>query len=55
MMQMLELAKYGVGAASLDVAVFDVLLQNACVTAAVDLYIRLSKTCGSGKTMADCG
>lgn len=53
--QVLELAKYGVGAATVGPAVFDVLLQNPCVTAAVDVFAAdFQKLCGPGKTMADC-
>lgn len=53
--QVLELAKYGVGAATVGTAVMEGLIKNACVDAAVDAFVAdFQGLCGPGKTMANC-
>lgn len=53
--QFLELAEYGIGAATAAPDVIDALLKNSVVTSAVDVFIAdFEGLCGSGKTMLDC-
>lgn len=53
--QLLELAEYGIGAATAAPDVIDALLKNPAVTSAVDTFISdFEKLHGSGKTMLDC-
>lgn len=53
--QLLELAEYGIDAATAAPDVIDTLLKNPVVTAAVDVFIAdFERLCGSGKTMLDC-
>lgn len=53
--QVQELCEYGVGAATLAPDVIDNLIKNACVTSAVEAFIRdFEGLCGEGKTMLDC-
>ena len=52
--QVLELAKYGVGACTVAPDVMDKFLELAAVDAAVDAFIRdFEGLCGAGKTMLD--
>lgn len=53
--QVLELCKYGVGAATIGTDVIEGLIKNASVTSAVDAFIDdFEKLCGEGKTMLNC-
>lgn len=53
--QVLELCKYGIGAATIGTDVIEGLIKNASVTAAVDDFIvDFENLCGEGKTMIDC-
>lgn len=53
--QVLELCKYGVGAATVSPQVLDGLVSQASVTAAVDGFVQdFEKLAGQGKTMEDC-
>lgn len=53
--QVLELAEYGVGAATVSPDVMDGLIKNAAVSAAVDAFIAdFEGLVGEGKTMLDC-
>ena len=52
--QVQELCAYGVGAATVAPDVIEGLVKNACVTAAVEDFIKdFEKLCGEGKTMLD--
>lgn len=53
--QVLELCKYGVGAATIGADVVMRLIKNACVSSAIDDFTADFETlCGEGKTMLDC-
>lgn len=53
--QVLELCRYGVGAATISTEIMEVMMKNACVTSAVKAFITDFETlCGKGKTMLDC-
>lgn len=53
--QVLELCKYGIGAATIGADVIEGLIENASVTKAIDGFIDdFEKLCGAGKTMLDC-
>lgn len=53
--QVLELAEYGVGAATVSADVIEGLLKNEVVSSAVDSFIAdFEGLVGEGKTMADC-
>lgn len=53
--QVLELCKYGIGAATIGTDVIDKLIENACVTSAIDGFIDdFEKLCGEGRTMLNC-
>lgn len=53
--QVLELCKYGVGAATVGIDVIEGLIKNAVVTDAVSVFVSdFEKLCGTGKTMLDC-
>lgn len=50
--QVLELAKYGVGASTLSPTVIEGLIKNDTVTCAVDVFTKdFEKLCGENKTM----
>ena len=49
--QVQELCAYGVGASTVAPDVIENLIKNACVTSAVQDFVKL---CGAGKTMLDC-
>ncbi len=52
--QVQELCAYGVGAATVAPDVIENLIKNACVTTAVEDFIRdFEGLCGKGKTMLD--
>ena len=52
--QVLELARHGIGGATVGTAVFEALLDNACVDHAVEAFITDFEAChGTGKTMLD--
>ena len=52
--QVQELCAYGVGASTVAPDVIEGLVKNACVTAAVEDFIKdFEKLCGEGKTMLD--
>ena len=52
--QVLELARHGIGGATVGTAVFEALLDNACVDHAVEAVITDFEAChGTGKTMLD--
>lgn len=52
--QVLELCKYGVGAATIASDVIEGLIKNPIVTSAIDAFISdFEKLCGEGKTMKD--
>lgn len=52
--QVLELTKYGVGAATVGTDVIEGLIKNAAITAAVDAFTEdFESLCGEGKTMMD--
>lgn len=53
--QVLELAKYGVGAATIAPDVIEGLIKLDSVQCAVDAFTKdFEKLCGEGKTMLDC-
>ena len=53
--QVLELAEYGVGAATVSADVIEGLLKNEVVSSAVDAFIAdFEGLVGEGMTMADC-
>lgn len=53
--QVLELAEYGIGAATAAPAVIESFVSNPAITAAVDQFIRdFESLAGEGKTMSDC-
>ena len=53
--QVLELCRYGVGAATLSPEIMDGLARNEAVNAAVDGFTRdFESLAGEGKTMSDC-
>lgn len=53
--QVLELAKYGVLAATVAPDVIDGFVKNAAITSAVDVFVRdFEGLVGEGKTMSDC-
>lgn len=53
--QVLELCKYGIGAATIAPDVIDGLVKNAAITSAVDAFVAdFEGLAGKGKTMADC-
>lgn len=53
--QVLELCKYGIGAATIGADVMEGLISNASVTSAVEAFIMdFEGLCGKGKTMLDC-
>lgn len=53
--QVQELCAYGVGASTVAPDVIEGLVKNACVTVAVEDFIRdFEGLCGVGKTMLDC-
>lgn len=54
-LQVLELCKYGVGAATIGSDVIRELIHNASVACAIDDFTSdFEKLCGVGKTMLDC-
>ena len=53
--QVQELCEYGIGASTVAPDVIEGLIKNACVSAAVDDFIRdFESLTGAGKTMLDC-
>ncbi|MGN0466468.1 MAG: fructose-6-phosphate aldolase [Lachnospiraceae bacterium] len=53
--QVLELCKYGIGAATIGTDVIDGLINNASVSSAIDGFIAdFEELCGEGKTMLNC-
>lgn len=53
--QVLELAEYGIGAATVAPDVIEGLLKNVAVTSAVEAFTKdFEKLCGEGKTMLNC-
>ena len=53
--QVLELAKYGIGAATIAAEVIEGLIRNASVAAAIEGFVSdFEALCGEGKTMLDC-
>ena len=53
--QVQELCAYGVGASTVAPDVIEGLVKNACVTSAVEDFIRdFEGLCGDGKTMLNC-
>ena len=53
--QVLELAKYGIGAATIAAEVIEGLLKNASVASAIEGFVSdFEALCGEGKTMLDC-
>ena len=53
--QLLELAEYGIGAATASPDVILSLVKNDAITSAVNAFIRdFEKLCGEGTTMKDC-
>lgn len=53
--QVLELCKYGIGAATIGIPVIEGLIKNPTVAAAIDVFIdEFEGLVGKGKTMADC-
>jgi TalC/MipB family fructose-6-phosphate aldolase len=53
--QVLELAEYGIGAATAAPAVIESFVSNPAITAAVDQFIcDFESLAGEGKTMSDC-
>lgn len=53
--QVLELCKYGIGAATIGTDVIDGLIENACVSKAIDGFTDdFEELCGEGKTMLNC-
>lgn len=53
--QVLELTKYGIGAATVSTDVIEGLIKNAAITAALDAFEdEFAGLVGEGKTMADC-
>lgn len=53
--QVLELCKYGIGAATISTEVIQGLIKNDCVTSAIQAFIAdFEGLCGAGKTMLDC-
>ena len=53
--QLLELAEYGVGAATASPDVIFSLVKNEAITSAINTFIKdFEKLVGEGKTMKDC-
>lgn len=53
--QVLELCKYGIGAATVGTGVIEGLVKNPTVTAAIgDFVSDFERLCGEGKTMLNC-
>lgn len=53
--QVLELAEYGVGAATVAADIIEGLLKNACVDSAIDAFTAdFENLVGKGKTMENC-
>lgn len=53
--QVIELIKYGTKAVTLSVDIFDGLVKNAAIDAAIDKFTEdFGQLVGEGKTMADC-
>ena len=53
--QVQELCAYGVGASTVAPDVIEGLVKNACVTSAVQDFVRdFEALCGKGKTMLSC-
>lgn len=53
--QLLDLAEYGIGAATASPDVIFALVKNEAITSAINAFIKdFEKLCGEGKTMADC-
>lgn len=53
--QVLELCRYGIGAATVSPDVIESFVKNQAITAAVDDFVRdFEALTGSGKTMSDC-
>ena len=53
--QVLELTKYGVGAATISTDVMEGLIKNKAIDAAIEAFDDdFAKIAGDGKTMADC-
>lgn len=53
--QVLELCKYGIGAATIGADVISGLIKNACVDSAIDAFVAdFEGLCGAGKTMKNC-
>lgn len=53
--QVLELAKYGIGAATIAADVIEGLIKNASVASAIEGFVTdFEALCGEGKTMLDC-
>lgn len=54
-MQVLELCKYGIGAATVAPDVIEGLIKNDSVSTAVNVFTQeFEALCGTGKTMKDC-
>ena len=53
--QLLELAEYGIGAATASPDVIFSLVKNEAITSAINVFISdFEKVAGEGKTMKDC-
>ena len=53
--QVLELTKYGIGAATIGCEVIENLIKNKAIDAAIDVFNSdFASITGEGKTMADC-
>lgn len=53
--QVLELAKYGIGAATIAADVIEGLIKNASVASAIEGFVSdFEALCGKGKTMLNC-
>ena len=53
--QVLELAQYGIGAATLGSAIIDGLVKNQAISSAVEVFnADFQGLVGAGRTMADC-
>ena len=53
--QVLELCKYGVGAATIGSDIIEGIIHHASVTSAIEVFTEdFENLCGKGKTMLDC-
>ncbi len=53
--QVLELCRYGIGAATVAPDVIESFVKNQAITAAVDDFVKdFGELAGTGKTMSDC-